>query len=94
MGISAIIPGSGKIYSGYWKDGLFSLLVVSVTGIQAYRGFQKNGKNSTYGWIYLTVGTGFYVGNIYGSGKAAHKRNKTLNHSIIHKIEDLFQRNI
>ncbi|NOZ47686.1 MAG: hypothetical protein GXO79_13030 [Chlorobi bacterium] len=92
IALSAIVPGTGKIYSGFWKDGLFSLLVVGVSGLQAYRGFQKNGISSKYGWIYLTMGTGFYIGNIYGTGKAVNKRNSGLNHKIIHQIEDIFNR--
>ncbi|MFC2136953.1 tetratricopeptide repeat protein [Bacteroidota bacterium] len=89
-GLSAIIPGTGKVYSGYWKDGLISLLFVGITSWQAYRGFDKNGINSIYGWIYGGVGFGFYVGNIYGSVKAANKYNYTQGHNIIHKVDKVF----
>ena len=90
MGLSAIIPGLGKVYSGYWKDGLIAFLFVTVSGWQSYRGFDKQGINSLYGWIYGLVGTGFYMGNIYGSGKAANKYNDTKEHYYKHKVEDIF----
>jgi len=89
-GLSVIVPGLGKAYSGYWKDGLFSLLFTSIAAWQAYRGFNKNGTKSAYGWIYGGIALGFYTGNIYGSYKAANKYNETINHSIYHQIEEVY----
>lgn len=89
-GLSTLIPGTGKIYSGYWKDGLISLLFVGISGWQAYRGFNKNGISSVYGWIYSGVGFGFYIGNIYGSVKAANKYNYSQDHNIIHQVDKVF----
>ena len=89
-GLSAIIPGTGKIYSGYWKDGLVSLLFVGISSWQAYRGFEKNGVQSIYGWIYGGVALGFYTGNIYGSVKAVNKYNYTQDHNINHKVDKVF----
>lgn len=90
LGLSAIIPGLGKVYSGNWKDGIFSFVIVGISVFQTYRGFSKNGINSKYGWIYLTLGSGFYIGNIYGSGKAVNKRNKEFNHKYSHEVKNLF----
>lgn len=81
--LSVFVPGAGKIYSGYWKDGLFSLLFFSISSLQAYRGFEKKGKESVYGWIYASAATGFYIGNLYGSFKAAQKRNKKFKHQLV-----------
>jgi len=89
-GLSAIIPGMGKIYSGYWKDGLISLLFVGISSWQAYRGFEKNGIQSVYGWIYGGVACGFYAGNIYGSVKAANKYNYTQDYNIIYNVDKVF----
>jgi hypothetical protein len=74
--LSAIIPGTGKFYTGNFKDGIFSLLVVGGTTFQAIRGFNKDGVNSTSGWIFGTVATGFYAGNIFGSVKSAQVYNE------------------
>lgn len=79
---SAVIPGTGKIYSGFWKDGLIALLFVSVNSWQAYRGFTKYGANAPHGWIFGGIATGFYLGNIYGSWKSAQKHNKKANDEI------------
>lgn len=76
MTLSAIVPGSGKIYAGKWKDGLFSLLFVASNGYASYRGFAQNGIRSPYGWVFGSLGMGFYLGNIHGSGQAAKKHNE------------------
>ena len=73
--LSAIIPGMGKVYSGRWKDGIISLLFVAGTGYQAYRAFNDKGIESVYGWIMGSLSLGFYIGNIYGSAKAARLYN-------------------
>jgi tetratricopeptide (TPR) repeat protein len=88
--LSAVVPGLGKVYSGYWKDGLIAFLFTSVSSWQSYRGFKKDGIKSPYGWIYGFMSVGFYVGNIYGSVKAANKYNYTKNHIISHEIEEIF----
>ena len=78
MTMSAIIPGSGKIYTGYYKDGIIALLLIASNGFYAYRRFNKEGINSVYGWIWASISTGFYFGNIYGSFKATKKHNKNI----------------
>lgn len=90
IGLSAIIPGMGKVYSGYWKDGLVSLLFVGLSGWQAYRGFDQNGVKSAYGWIYGGISLGFYLGNLFGSGKAANKYNYKQNREIFDQVEDIY----
>ena len=75
--MSAILPGSGKFYTGNFKDGIFSFLVVGGTAFQAYRGFNKDGVSSTSGWIFSGLATGFYAGNMYGSAKSAHVYNQS-----------------
>ncbi len=85
--MSIIIPGTGKIYAGQWKDGLFSLFLTGVSAWQAHRAFQQRGIGSTYGWIYSALTTGFYVGNIYGTVKSVRKYNNKFKHNIIHRAE-------
>ncbi|WP_340153767.1 hypothetical protein [uncultured Marivirga sp.] len=74
--MSAVLPGSGKFYTGNYKDGIFSLFVVGGSAFQAYRGFNKEGISSTSGWIFGALSTGFYAGNIYGSAKSAQVYNQ------------------
>lgn len=84
--LSVPVPGLGKAYAGYWKDGLFSLLFTGITAWQAYRGFQKKGTNSVHGWAYAGVSAGFYLGNLYGSAKAAQRKNMQNKHNVLHQV--------
>ncbi len=90
VAMSAIIPGSGKAYCGYWKDGLFSFLMFGLSSWQAYSGFHKKGVKSAYGWINGGIALAFYSGNIYGSIKSANQYNHQINHNIHHEAKRLF----
>ncbi|MEM7367172.1 MAG: hypothetical protein AAF587_01155 [Bacteroidota bacterium] len=84
--LSVPVPGLGKIYAGYWKDGLFSLLFTGISAWQAYRGFQNKGTDSIHGWAYTGVAAGFYLGNLYGSAKAARRKNTQNTHNVLHQV--------
>lgn len=90
IGLSAIVPGSGKFYTKDWKDGLISLIGISASAFQSYRGFNKYGTSSGRGWIYGGLALGLYSGNLYGSHKAAKRYNSKLNENIHKKVKDLF----
>jgi hypothetical protein len=92
--MSAVVPGSGKIYTGEWQDGLISLLFVASTAWQSYRGFGKNGIESPYGWIMGAVSAGFYAGNIYGSVKSANKYNAVKRNNISLRVQATFHHHI
>lgn len=77
--LSTIVPGLGKAYTGFWKDGAIALVFVSVNAWQSYRGFSKLGIHNADGWVFGSFAVGFYLGNIYGSVKAAIKHNKSAN---------------
>lgn len=63
--LSAIIPGSGKIYVGEWGDGITSLLATGLLAFLAYDNFHAD--HTTRAWIFTGLGAFFYAGNIYGS---------------------------
>jgi hypothetical protein len=88
--MSGLVPGSGKLYTGDWKDALISMVTIGLTGFQAYRGFSRNGITSTYGWIYAGLGTGFYLGNIYGAVASAKRVNRRTLERLKAKIDDTF----
>lgn len=87
---SALVPGTGKVYSGRWKDGLISFLFVGATTYQAYRAFNQKGTKSAYGWIMGSLAFGFYIGNIYGSVKAAKIYNTNQNRNYSEKVTDYY----
>lgn len=84
--MSAIIPGAGKVYTGFWRDGLTSFLAVGITGWSSYTGFEKGGTNSLYGWFFGSIATIFYLSNIYGSAKSANYINYYHEEKIIREV--------
>jgi len=91
--LSGLIPGLGKAYTGQWKDGLFALVFVGANALGAYRGFDRRGTASAYGWIFGGIGTAFYLGNIYGSVKAAQQYNQ-LQQKAFHRDVEMYLRHL
>ena len=71
--MSAIIPGSGKMYVGEWGDGIMALITSSLFAFLAYDNFRAD--HNTRAWIFTGLGTFFYAGNVYGSVAAAQIYN-------------------
>lgn len=94
QGLSVLIPGTGKVYAGQWKDGLITLVTVGVMGWQAQRGFAAKGTRSVYGWITGTMGFGYYLGGIYGAGRAARVRNARVQQPIKSKTLQMLREQI
>lgn len=90
LGMSAVLPGSGKLYTGEWKDGLVSLLFVTGSVIQAIRGHQLYGEKSAFFIAYTGLATTFYLGNLYGSFKSARKHNDKIRHQLHRRMADTF----
>ena len=91
--LSTFIPGTGKLYTGDWQDGIFSLLLVGGTAFQAYRGFKNKGVESIRGWVFGAIALGFYTGNIWGSFRSAKKYNNRKNAAFKTKVNDHFKKN-
>jgi hypothetical protein len=87
--MSAIVPGTGKFYTGDVPDGILGLVFVGSTAYQSYRGFSKLGIKSPRGWIFGALSLGFYTGNIYGSVKAAKRKNQKKRDVYRKKVLDL-----
>ena len=90
MAMSSVVPGSGKFYTGDWKDGLFALSYVGLTAWQSYRGFNKNGVKSVYGWLFGIVSVSLYIGNIYGSAKSANTYNLLSRENFQKDVQNIF----
>jgi tetratricopeptide (TPR) repeat protein len=74
--LSTVIPGTGKMYTGQVGDGIYSLILVGVSGFLAWDGFHDKGIHSTQGWIFGSIAGVLYFGNIYGSVNSAHRYNE------------------
>ena len=89
--LSAVVPGLGKVYTGNYIDAITAFIFVGGNAFQAYRGFMKNGNKSAFGWIFGSVAVGFYVGNIFGSAKAAIRFNNLRFNETKTKVDTYFQ---
>ncbi len=66
--LSALIPGLGRVYAGKPRLALSSFIPIATFGLQAWEGYRKqDGFKSARFWVFGSVATLFYIGNIYGS---------------------------
>ncbi len=84
--MSAIIPGTGKMYCGQYGNGIYSFATVSATGLVAWRGFRNDGISSVKGWIFGGLCAIFYSGNVYGSGISALAYNRQTEEEILMRL--------
>lgn len=84
--LSAIVPGTGRMYCKQYGDGFYSLILIGVTGLLAWNGFQENGVRSIRGWFFGSMSGVFYAGNVYGSSIAARIYNRQLETDLIKKL--------
>jgi hypothetical protein len=84
--MSAIVPGSGKVYAGRAWDGLYSFLIIGILASQSYEGYRKDGPVSVRCMTFGLLGSVFYAGNIYGSFMAANLYNRSLERALCGRI--------
>lgn len=84
--LSAIVPGSGRFYTGEWIDGLYSMCLVGISSWFAYDGFHAKGIQSVQGWIFGIFGITLHAGNIYGSIESARGFNLRFELSILEPL--------
>lgn len=72
--MSGVIPGSGKIYTEKYSDGVISFLLTGLFGFLAYDNFSAG--HNFRGWLFAGIGSFFYAGNIYGSIISANIFNR------------------
>ena len=87
--LSAVLPGAGKGYTGDWADGAIGLVFVGLNAWQSWRRFDREGVSSPWGWVHGGFALGFYLGNVYGSHKAARKFNQRYRHKLLHETENI-----
>lgn len=77
--MSALVPGSGKIYLGRTGQGISSMLLVTGLGLVTAENIRKRGMESFASIFFGTVFTTFYVGNILGTVKLGAIVNQEFN---------------
>ena len=85
---SALIPGSGKVYTKDWKDGIYAFIVVSAFSWLTYNSVKNNGLNFN-SVFFGTIAFSFYSANIYGSYKSAGKYNKRVNERTAMEVQSI-----
>jgi len=89
--MSAIIPGSGKVYVGDTSDGIVAFLVTGILVFLAYDNFQAD--HSTRAWIFTGLAALFYGGNIYGSIASAQIHNAKITFEFNESLNIYLQKN-
>ena len=85
--MSAVLPGSGYMYAGHFKDGLTSFFINGLSIAGAATGIQQ--ENYAVGAIAGGIGLPFYFGNIYGSANAAKKWNSAARDELRYRIHSV-----
>lgn len=85
--MSAVIPGSGKMYAGKIGEGVTALLGLSLLGAITYENYKKAGPDNYKTIIFGSMFTVFYVSNIYGSVYSVKVYRdefyKSVNHAVL-----------
>ncbi|MBN2041903.1 MAG: hypothetical protein JW864_17845 [Spirochaetes bacterium] len=89
VSMSALLPGSGQIYSGRVMDGILSFLAVAGTAYGSYYCYRNNEKPLAFT---LSFFTGlFYAGNLYGAYNSSEFANlhlkRNFNKQLIKKYD-------
>ena len=87
MVMSTILPGSGQIYSGRFRDGIISLTLNGVFTAIAVDSYKRRSWGG--GLIVAYFGLSFYAGNIYGAKACAHRHNEQIMDRIIEQAEQI-----
>ncbi|RED93363.1 hypothetical protein [Marinoscillum furvescens] len=65
--MSAVVPGTGKFYTGHIGQGAMGLVGVGVLGLQAWEAYRKDGIESPRFIVFGSLFSVFYAANIWGS---------------------------
>jgi putative component of membrane protein insertase Oxa1/YidC/SpoIIIJ protein YidD/TM2 domain-containing membrane protein YozV len=85
---SAIIPGTGQVYSGRTKEGVIALITNLGLGFLVYDSFKDNRGPAT-NTINSLIGLQFYLGNIIGAKRSAEIYNQQKKQKIIDELNDI-----
>lgn len=81
----SIIPGLGYLYTGHKGSALTSLIVNGLLGYATYTCLDK--KNYGIGIICGFLNVSFYIGNLNGAARSAHRYNQNKKNKYIKNLE-------
>ena len=83
--MSALIPGSGKIYTGEIGDGIIAAMTTGLCAYLAYDNFKA--KHNFRGWLFSGLSVFFYAGDIYGSAASAQIYNAGIQFDFVNDVK-------
>ena len=86
-GLSAIVPGMGKFYTGYKGEGTTAFLTVLSLAAISTESYLRAGPKSFQFISTSTLFSIFYIGNIWGSVHSVKKRNESFFKEIERKVK-------
>jgi TM2 domain-containing membrane protein YozV len=84
--LSAIIPGSGKIYTENYGDGITAFILTGIFSYLAYDNFKHSHQFRAY--LFSGLAAGFYLGNIYGSVASAQIFNAKVDFNFLNDLTE------
>lgn len=85
---SAIIPGSGKLYTGEIGDGITAFITTALSAYLAYSNFKAD--HNFRGWLFTGLTAFFYAGNVYGSAASAQIYNARIRFNFENEVKIYF----
>jgi hypothetical protein len=73
---SAVVPGFGQAYSGYYSEGVISLASVALTAFGGL--YMRDRGRDGYSYTLFFFSGLFHAGNIYGAWNSAERRNRSI----------------
>jgi putative component of membrane protein insertase Oxa1/YidC/SpoIIIJ protein YidD len=91
--MSAIVPGSGQVYSGRTGDGIYSFMTVAATGLVFYWFAANPEKDRTHvkTSLFGALTVLFHTGNVYGANIAARDYNRLQRRHYIERAERILR---
>ncbi len=88
--LSTILPGSGQIYSGDWRNGINALLINTATGYLLVKSLLSLQYQGALFYSLFLFGR-FYRGNRYRAEEAAKKYNQSRNQKFAAQILEILK---
>lgn len=80
----SIVPGLGYAYTKNYKTAITAFVVNSLLTYTVFQSFHK--RDWGLGAIFCSLNLAFYIGNISGASKSAHRYNEHIHDSYIKKL--------
>jgi hypothetical protein len=85
-GVLSVIPGLGYAYTNHYQTAISSFILNGVLGFATYSSF--NNDNIGLGILTGIFSAAFYIANVDGSVKSAHRYNRRQKEFIIQQLEN------